>query len=450
MVHLHLVLLACLLASADSILVRANNRTHHGEARDNTFGCFFGDLSTQQAFAAAAQARASKGGELLLFNVNAEYVSLALRLVGNLARLGERNYLALAFDAEVSGRLHKHGVCGGHTDFLRGHAGLDAYQLGLDGSFADRREKTILFTLKLQALTWAVEAGVKRVLHLDLDVVILHPPFLLFSDDRFGPVALACAMDIPTIPHTLSHLCASKGAVPPHTTVPRQRLNTGALFVDGRRGGAVWVVNETLKLILKRFDDAFEQPPPPCATCPFPLLPDWDLVWEQVRRVGRRRRCLLLTCSPWRSLCSTRWWRRTRRRIGTCHVRPQHPSKCLTRGAKLFCLLSSTSRRARSRCAWWAFPKRRLGGCAPSTQRCLLLRLRSLRPSRCSRHGLALCLLATSCSRPTGFVWQPCGLWGPGTTQTARVWRAVAIAPTAITTVANLWCCCRNLNSLFL
>ena len=278
--HLTCVLLACLLASADGILVRANNRTHHGEARDNTFGCRFGDLSSRSAFFAAAQARA-KDGELLLFNVNAEYVSLALRLVGNLARLGERKYLALAFDAEVSGRLHKHGVCSGHSDFLRGHAGLNAWQLGPDGAFADRREKTILFTLKLQALTWAVEAGVKRVLHLDLDVVVLQPPFLLFSDDRFGPIALACAMDIPTIPHTLTHLCASKGAVPQHTTVPRQRLNTGAVFVDGRPGGAVRVLNETLNLILKRFDDALEQTPPPCPTCQFPLLPDWDLVWEQ-------------------------------------------------------------------------------------------------------------------------------------------------------------------------
>ena len=280
--HLTLVWLVGLLASANGMLVRANNRTRQGETR-GTHGCFFGDLSTQQALAAAAQARANKG-DLLLFNVNAEYVSLALRLVGNLARLGQRNYLALAYDAEVSGRLHQHGVCGGYTGFLRGHAGLNAWQLGPDGAFADRREKTILFVLKLQALTWAVEAGLKRVLHLDLDVVVLQPPFLLFSDNRFGPTAFACAMDMPTLPHTLAHLCASSGVVPTHATVPRQRLNTGAVFVDGRPGGAVRLLNETLRLILKRFDDAVEQPPPPCPTCPFPNLPDWDMIWEQARR----------------------------------------------------------------------------------------------------------------------------------------------------------------------
>ena len=317
-----LVWLACLLTSADGILVRANNRTRLGEAHE-THGCFFGDLSTQQAFVTAAQAR-TKGGELLLFNVNAEYVSLALRLVGNLARLGQRNYLALAYDAEVSNSLRKHGVCGGHTAFLRGHAGLNAWQLGPDGAFADRREKTILFTLKLQTLTWAVDAGIKRVLHLDLDVVVLQPPFRLFTDDRFGPAAFACALDMPTLPQALEHLCASSGVVPAHTTVPRQRLNTGAVFVNGRPGGAVRLLNATLKLILKRFDDAVEQPPPPCPTCPFPLLPDWDMIWEQARCATPH------TLTPFFSdllthrcsLCSTRWWRRTRRRTGTCRAHP--------------------------------------------------------------------------------------------------------------------------------
>ena len=283
--HLPFVCLLCLLATADGILVRAANRTRQGEARE-TYGCFFGDLSTHQAFAAAAQARA-KGGDLLLFNVNAAYTSLALRLVGNLARMGELNYLAIAYDAEVSRSLHRHGVCSGHNDLLRGHAGLNAWQLGPDGAFADRREKTILFTMKLQSLTWAAEAGLSRVLHLDLDIVVLQPPFLLFSDGRFGPTAFACAMDMPTIPHTLAHVCAASGSSPlQHTTVPRQRLNTGAVFVDARPGGAIRLVNETLRLILKRFDDSVQQPPPPCPTCPFPLLPDWDLLWEQARRKG--------------------------------------------------------------------------------------------------------------------------------------------------------------------
>ena len=99
----------CLLAAActaNGILVRENRTRHEPE----TFHCFYRDLSTRQAFAAAAQARA-KGGDLLLFNVNAYYVPLALRLAGNLARLGERSYLAVGYDAEVCRSLHQHGVC---------------------------------------------------------------------------------------------------------------------------------------------------------------------------------------------------------------------------------------------------------------------------------------------------------------------------------------------------
>ena len=281
--HVMLLVWLCLLAAAcgaDSILVRANHM-RHAEPRKN-FGCFFGDLSTQPAFAAAARARAD-GGELLLFDVNAEYVSLALRLVGNLARLGQRNYLAVGYDGEVCRSLHQHGVCCGHSDLLRTHAGLDAWELGPGGAFADMREKTVLFTLKLQSLTWALEAGVERVLHLDLDIVLVTQPFALFAE--LAP-AFACAMDMPTLPEALAHACASGGTVPPQTTVSRQRLNTGTVFVDGR-SGAVRLVNQTLALILQRIDDAAKQPPPPCASCPFPLLPDWDLIWEQARSALR-------------------------------------------------------------------------------------------------------------------------------------------------------------------
>ena len=42
--------------------------------------CFFGDITAPQAFAAAAMERA-QGDELMLFNVNSEYESLAVRLV---------------------------------------------------------------------------------------------------------------------------------------------------------------------------------------------------------------------------------------------------------------------------------------------------------------------------------------------------------------------------------
>lgn len=267
----------CLLAavcSANGILVRENRTRHEPE----TFDCFYRDLRTPQAFAAAAQARA-KGGDLILFNVNAQYVPLALRLAGNLARLRERNYLATGYDAEVCRSLHQHGVCCGHSSLLRGQAGLDSWQLGPGGAFADRREKTVLFTLKLQSVVWAIEAGVERVLHLDLDVVVLQPPFLLY--DALRP-AFACAMDMPVLPDALVQACASGAALTQHTTVPRQRLNTGAVFVDGSTGAAR-LLNQTLSLILKRLDDAVEHPPPPCASCPFPLAPDWDLIWEQVR-----------------------------------------------------------------------------------------------------------------------------------------------------------------------
>lgn len=274
----------CLLArGADGILVRVN-RTRH--AAPETYNCFFGDLSTQQDFAAAALARA-KGGDLLLFNVNADYEALALRLVGNLARLGERNYLAVGFDERVCKNLHQHGVCCGHSSLLRGHAGVDAWQLAPGGGLADRREKTILFTLKLQTLSWAAAAGVNRSLHLDLDIVVLQPPFVLFADERFGPAALACAMDMPTTPAVLEAACAAR-ALPLHATMPRPRLNTGAVFLDGRSSGAVRLVNQTLSLILKRFDDAVAVTPPPCSTRTFPLLPNWDLIWEQARS---RRLC---------------------------------------------------------------------------------------------------------------------------------------------------------------
>jgi hypothetical protein len=347
----------CLLAAActaNGILVR-DNRTRH---QPETFDCFYGDLSTRQPFAAAAQARAK--GDLLLFNVNAYYVPLALRLAGNLARLGERNYLAVGYDAEVCRSLHQHGVCCGHSSLLRGQAGLDSWQLGPGGAFADRREKTVLFTLKLQSVVWAIEAGVERVLHLDLDVVVLQPPFVLYTALR---PAFACAMDVPVIPDALVQACASGGALQ-QAAVPRQRLNTGAVFVDGSTG-AVRLLNQTLSLILKRLDDAVEHPPPPCASCPFPLAPDWDLIWEQVRALLTHRRAPLLTCVCVRSMCSTSWSRSTRQRSGMYRASTRAPRlRYRIRGATRRGQLA-TQRRAGRRRAWWLSQRLQLAACAP-------------------------------------------------------------------------------------
>jgi hypothetical protein len=274
-------LLLLLAATAASAL----NATRHG-AR----GCFFGDLSAPEAFADAARQRAV-ASELLLFEVNADYVPLAVRLAGNLHRLGMRNYLAMGYDAGTCSLLHARRVCCGHSALLRAHAGVAAWQMGDGGGLAARREKTILFLVKLQSMLGALDAGVRHVIHCDLDIHLLDNPFRTLRGARFGRPALATGVDMPQLPPDAAAACASAGAVPGGATTARPRLNTGIVYLaSGAEGAARRLLNETLAVILGRFDAAVLQPPAACgARCHYPLLPDWDQLWEQARACARKQ-----------------------------------------------------------------------------------------------------------------------------------------------------------------
>jgi hypothetical protein len=287
---------------------RIGNHTHNGNhTRD---GCALGDLSNAASFAAAARMRASSsssgdgGSHLLIFEVNVDYVPLAVRLVGNLARVGVHNYLAVGYDAAACAALLDAGVCGcGHLPLLAPHAaGVAAWRMDATGGFSTRLEKTALFLVKLQALVWAVEAGVRRVMHCDLDIALLADPFaaLMTPSTRFAHAALAMGVDVPDMPAALRADCAAavnstnataaaddadvEDAVL-NATVPRPSLNTGLMLMSSpdARGAAVALLNETLNVVVARIDAAVAQPPAACgAACPmFPDLPDWDQIWEQ-------------------------------------------------------------------------------------------------------------------------------------------------------------------------
>lgn len=243
--------------------------------------CHFGDLSTQAAFTEAARARTS-AHELILFNVNAGYARLAVRMAGNLAHLGRQNYLAISDAEGVCRLLVAHGVCCGHTSFLRDDPGLDAWQMGPGGGFADRRDKTVLFALKLQTLVWAADAGARHIIHLDLDIALMSDPFGLVYHEAFRRAALATAADTTGTSAEQSHECEASPTVTQLATGSwgRPRLNTGVMYVAAR-SAALQLVNNTLNTSLQRLNDAVLNPPPACSTCFFPSLPDWDLVWEQ-------------------------------------------------------------------------------------------------------------------------------------------------------------------------
>jgi hypothetical protein len=298
-----LLLLPLLLLAACAARCGAANGTQPGA---RVTPCELGDLTTQEAFTAAALARASRARELVLFNVNEAYAPLAARLVGNLREVGAHHYLSTAYDAHGCAALAARGVCCGHSSLLRGHPGLVPWQLAPGLGFAGRVESTTLFLLKVQTLAWALQAGLRRVLHIDLDVALLANPLAAFHAARFGRVALAAAVDLPSLPPGATAACVAEPGGDLAAAQPRPRLNTGLLLATDADGAALALLNGTFAKIMGRLDDAVAHPPEPCARCFFPTLPDWDLLWEQARAGGAgagramgdvTARALLATCA---------------------------------------------------------------------------------------------------------------------------------------------------------
>ena len=145
-----------------------------------------------------------------------------------------RNYLVVGYDSAVCESLWAHQVCCGSSTLLRGHPGVAAWGLSDGGEYGNRREKTILFTLKLQTLLAALDAGVRRVVHIDLDIVLLRPPMALLAGPAFGAdMALAFAVDMPSLDARLQQTCLDGGAAADALaglTAGKPRLNTGIIY----------------------------------------------------------------------------------------------------------------------------------------------------------------------------------------------------------------------------